>query len=70
MKIGIVILNYNDSETTIELLEKIKNYEILNLIVIVDNNSTDNSYKKLTKYENEKIKLIKTEKNKGYGYRK
>lgn len=68
MKTGIVILNYNDCKTTIELLEKIKEYEILNKIVVVDNNSTDNSYEILSKYENEKIKVIKTEENKGYSY--
>ena len=67
MKTGIVILNYNDSETTIELLERIKGYEALNIIAVVDNNSSDNSYNKLAKYENEKIKVLKSEKNNGYG---
>ena len=57
MKIGIVILNYNDSQTTIELLERIKNYKIFTLIVIVDNCSNDNSMEVLKKYENSKIKL-------------
>ena len=61
-------MNYNDSKTTIELLERIKKYEVLNRIVIVDNNSTDNSYELLKKYENEKIKIIKTLENKGYGF--
>ena len=68
MKIGIVILNYNDSVTTIELIERIKEYYVLDTIVVVDNNSTDNSYEMLKKYENEKIKIIKTQENKGYGY--
>lgn len=67
MKIGIVILNYNDWKTTIELLERIKGYNVLNKIVIVDNNSTDNSYEELKKYENEKIQVIKSKQNKGYG---
>lgn len=68
MKTGIVVLNYNDSKTTIELLNKIKDYKTLDLIVVVDNNSTDNSYKILTKYENDKIKVIESGKNNGYGY--
>ena len=67
MKTGIVILNYNDSETTVELINRIKNYEILDLIVIVDNKSTDNSYEVLKKYENEKIKVIQSQANNGYG---
>lgn len=68
MKIGIVILNYNDSKTTSEMIEHIKNYSILNEIVIVDNNSTDQSYEILKKYESDKIKVIKADKNGGFGY--
>lgn len=68
MKTGMIILNYNDYETTKEMINKVKDYKCLNQIVIVDNNSTDNSYKKLLKYENTKIKVIKTDENKGYSY--
>lgn len=68
MKIGMVILNYNDSETTIELLENIKDYSVLDNIVVVDNYSTDNSYETLKRYESEKIKVIRTDKNGGFGY--
>ena len=38
-KVAIIILNYNDSENTIEYVNKIKNYKILTKIVVVDNNS-------------------------------
>lgn len=38
------------------------------MIVVVDNKSTDNSMEVLSKYENEKIKLIQTKENKGYSY--
>lgn len=65
-KIGFVIINYNDYKTTSVLLENIKDYKCLDLIVVVDNCSLDNSVKKLKKYENEKIKIIKAEENKGY----
>ena len=68
MKTGIVILNYNDYETTYDMIEQIKNYKCLNHILIVDNKSTDRSYSKLKKLENKKIKVIKTDKNKGYAY--
>ena len=38
-----VILNYNDAPTTINLVQSIKNYSLLNFIVVVDNCSTDDS---------------------------
>ena len=41
MKTGIVILNYNDYETTKEMINNIKNYKSLDHIIIVDNNSGD-----------------------------
>lgn len=66
MKNGIVILNYNDSENTSLILEDIKNYKNLDTIVIVDNKSTDDSVEKLKKWENNKIKLLIAEENRGY----
>ena len=35
-KVGIVILNYNDYETTRKYIEEIKDYKVLNKIIIVD----------------------------------
>ena len=67
-KVGMVILNYNDYETTRNYLNEIKNYKNLNKIVVVDNNSTDNSYDKLKDMKNSKIDIIKTDSNKGYAY--
>lgn len=66
MKTAIVILNYNDYSTTYDMLERIKDYKSLDLIVVVDNNSQDDSYKKLKNFENNKINIIKTDKNLGY----
>ena len=43
-KIGMVILNYNDYETTFDMINQIKDYKILNHIIIVDNHSTDLKY--------------------------
>ncbi len=65
-KLGMVIINYNDYKTTISLLDNIKDYKSLDLIVVVDNKSTDNSLEHLKKYEDKKIKIIETEENKGY----
>lgn len=59
MKTSLVIINYNDYEMTKRLLLNVKDYKILEKIVIVDNHSTDNSYEKLKKFENKKIDVIK-----------
>ena len=67
LKISCIILNYNDAPTTLNLLECIKDYSILDFIVVVDNCSTDGSWEKLQCYKNEKIHVIKAEKNGGYG---
>ncbi len=65
-KVGIVILNYNDYKTTRIMLDTIKSYKILDHIVVVDNNSKDNSYELLKEYDSNKIDVIKAEVNKGY----
>lgn len=77
MKTGFVIVNYNDYKTTIDLINNIKQYNIIDKIVVVDNYSSDNSYEELVKYindiknkkeeiVNDKIKIIKESKNNGY----
>ena len=58
-KIGIVIVNYNDFDTTKHLLDNIKNYKCLSEIVVVDNNSTDDSFEKLKEFESDRITIIK-----------
>ena len=58
-KIGIVIVNYNDFDTTAHLLDNIKNYKCLSEIVVVDNNSTDDSFEKLKEFESNRITIIK-----------
>ena len=60
LKTGLVVLNYNDYKTTIKLIKMIKDYKSIDLIVIVDNCSTDKSYKKINEYK-EKIELLKAE---------
>jgi GT2 family glycosyltransferase len=63
-----IILNYNDSETTISLITSIKDYEELDFIIVVDNKSTDNSLEVLSGYRSKKIITLCTDKNGGYGY--
>ncbi|WP_283428474.1 glycosyltransferase family 2 protein [Fibrobacter sp. UWB10] len=62
-----MILNYNDAPTTIGLVESIKDYALLDYIVIVDNCSTDDSWEQLQNYKNDKVHVIQTPRNGGYG---
>ena len=66
--VGCVVLNYNDSKTTIELINRIGKMTSIDVIVIVDNNSTDDSFSVLKQYASEKIHVIQSDKNGGYGY--
>ena len=69
MKISCVILNYNDAQTVLDQARRICPYPSLDYVVVVDNASTDNSWEELQKLkeESDKISLIRTEKNGGYG---
>ena len=58
-KTGMVIVNYNDFLITKRLIENIKDYKVLEKIVIVDNNSTDDSFERLKELESTKITIIK-----------
>ena len=66
--VGMVIVNYNDYETTKRLLDNVKDYKILKEIVVVDNKSTDDSLINLQKIKNKKITIIDSGNNKGYSY--
>lgn len=58
-KLGMVIVNYNDFDMTSRLLNNVKDYKSLNQIVVVDNNSTDDSFDKLKEFESNRITIIK-----------
>ena len=66
--VSCIILNYNDSSTTIGLLKLIYKFKNINHISVVDNNSSDNSYDVLKKFEDQHIDVIRSDKNGGYGY--
>ena len=66
MKNAIVIINYNDYKTTLRLFENIKTYKCLDMIVIVDNSSTDDSYSNLKKIKSKNLSVIHTSQNRGY----
>ncbi|WP_270750095.1 glycosyltransferase [Fusobacterium hominis] len=67
-KLAIIILNYNNYKFTITATENILSISNEIHIIIVDNNSKNESYKILTdKYKNyERIDIIKSETNSGY----
>lgn len=65
--ISCVILNYNDADTTIKLLLHIKDFQLINDIVVVDNCSKDDSFSRLKKYEGVKVHVLQTGRNGGYG---
>ncbi len=64
-KCAVIILMFNDYESTISLIESMKDYKSLTNIIVVDNCSTNNSYEQVKPYENELIKVIKTDANEG-----
>ena len=69
MKTAIVILNYNSKEDTIRYVNEIKQYEVLDTIVVVDNNSSNpKEFEELETLKAENIFVIKSDKNGGYSY--
>ena len=58
MALGIVVLNYNDYKTTIKFLEMIKEYKGISKVVVVDNNSTDESGERLKRYIDNRVVLL------------
>lgn len=68
-----VVLNYNDAEITIKLVDSLCRWGVMEnkmQVIIVDNKSQDDSYKKLVNYYKcqEKVDVLLTEKNGGYSY--
>lgn len=69
MKVAAIIVNYDDLEDTEKFVKAINEYNIIDRIVVVDNMSTTiSAFENLKKLENDKIKVIQSEKNGGYDY--
>lgn len=67
MKIAIVILNYNGIKNTLECIESLRACDKKNIdleIIVVDNNSSDNSKELLRKHKS--VSLIENHLNLGY----
>lgn len=67
-RIACIILNYNDPHNVMKLLSSVKDFDCFSTVVVVDNCSTDNSYDLLAGFCSNKVKLIRSERNGGYGY--
>ncbi|MBQ8814214.1 MAG: glycosyltransferase family 2 protein [Lachnospiraceae bacterium] len=65
-KTALIILNYNDADTTEKLIRLVKDYSALDHIVVVDNCSIDDSFERLKVYASDKIDVLQAEANKGY----
>ncbi|WP_055069584.1 glycosyltransferase [Clostridium massiliamazoniense] len=68
IKSSLIVLNYNDSATTANLVKSVKSYNTIDKIIIVDNNSSDDSKEKLSTLVDEKIDFIQSKENRGYAY--
>ena len=70
-QVGIIVLNYNCFEETITFVKNIQSQRpsFPLKILIVDNNSSDNSYKEFAeRFQNDvDVEFIKTKSNLGYG---
>lgn len=65
--VSCIILNYNDAPTTINLVERIRDFSLLDFVVVVDNCSTDDSWMLLQSCVGDKVRVVKSPRNVGYG---
>lgn len=67
MKLGVVILNYKSYDMTLACLSQIENLRLINDIVVVDNNSPNESYKELKRaQQGHRWHLLQSGTNRGY----
>jgi len=66
VRLGIVILNYNDYTMTQELLKNVRYYDDADEIVVVDNGSSNESLGVLSKFQSQNIHVISAGNNGGY----
>ena len=67
-RIGLVILNYNDADNTVEWIETVSGYSLISVVIVIDNMSTDGSMERLKTLASNKVVVRNSGKNGGYGY--
>lgn len=67
--VDVLILNYNDALTTLDYINRIKNYQNIRKILVVDNFSTDESFSLLSDSTSNfnNVEIISSKINGGYG---
>lgn len=66
--ISLITLNYNSAKTIEKFVKSVQNFSNIDHILVVDNESTDNSLPLLKKLCNSKVQVISSGSNNGYGY--
>lgn len=67
-KISVIIPTYNEKNTILQLIKKVKAVKLLKEIIIVDDFSTDGTRDILKSIKNKEIKILFHEKNYGKGH--
>ena len=68
MLLTVIIPCYNEEKTIDQTIAKVLNQENIKEIIIIDDNSTDNSINVIKKVASNKILIIRNHKNFGKGY--
>lgn len=66
--VGVIIVNFNDAIRTKKLVEQIIDYSNIRYVIVVNNNSTDNSMDILKSIYHHKFLLLNSDINGGYGF--
>lgn len=62
----VIVLNYNDWEEVKRYCDAVIEFLNIDLIIVVDNMSTDDSYEQLKVLQSKKVVLLRSKENKGY----
>lgn len=65
--LSVVISVYNEAKTISKILKKVLKRQEVFEVIIVDDGSSDDSFKKISKFTNQKVRIIKHQKNMGKG---
>ncbi len=68
MQVAAIVVNYNDVETTLAQIERLEALPSIAKVIVVDNNSSDDSRVRLKARACERVIFIQAKRNGGYGY--